>query len=129
MRKITVILLTFTMILGLCACGAEERQDSAPADETASEIATQIIEAPSTTDDGKAAVAPAERAAFDFDTKTVTLNSGHVMPILGIGTYALSDSQAENSVYWALKAGYRLIDTARIYGNESGVGRGIKRAV
>lgn len=117
------------MILGLCACGAEERQDSAPADETASEIATQIIEAPSTTDDGKAAVAPAERAAFDFDTKTVTLNSGHVMPILGIGTYALSDSQAENSVYWALKAGFRLIDTARIYGNESGVGRGIKRAV
>lgn len=46
------------------------------------------------------------------------------MPILGIGTYALSDSQAENSVYWALKAGFRLIDTARIYGNEEGVGRG-----
>lgn len=45
------------------------------------------------------------------------------------GTYALSDEQAENSVYWALRDGYRLIDTARIYGNESGVGRGIKRAV
>lgn len=117
------------MILGLCACGAEKRQDPAPTDETAPEVVTQVIEAPSTTDDGETAEAPAERAAFDFDTKTVTLNSGYEMPILGIGTYALSDSQAENSVYWALKAGFRLIDTARIYGNESGVGRGIQRAI
>ena len=117
------------MILGLCACGAKEPQNPAPADEAAPEIATQIIEAPSTTGDGAAAEVPAERAAFDFDTKTVTLNSGYEMPILGIGTYALSDEQAENSVYWALRDGYRLIDTARIYGNESGVGRGIQRAI
>lgn len=69
--------------------------------------------------------------APDFDLKkgTVKLNSGHEMPILGIGTYQLSNSQAENSVYWALKAGMRLIDTARIYGNEEGVGRGIRRAI
>ena len=67
--------------------------------------------------------------AFDFENKTVTLNSGYEMPILGIGTYALSDTQAENSVYWALKAGFRLIDTARIYGNEAGVGRGLRRAI
>ena len=70
-----------------------------------------------------------EAAAFDFGTGTVLLNSGYPMPILGIGTYSLSDTQAENSVYWALKAGFRLIDTARIYGNESGVGRGIQRAI
>ena len=57
------------------------------------------------------------------------LNSGYDMPILGIGTYALSSSQAENSVYWALRDGFRLIDTARIYGNEEGVGRGIQRAI
>ena len=67
--------------------------------------------------------------SFDFDTGTVTLNSGVIMPILGIGTYSLTSSQAENSVYWALKAGFRLIDTARIYGNEDGVGRGIQRAI
>lgn len=59
----------------------------------------------------------------------ITLNSGYKMPMLGIGTYLLSDSQAENSVYWALKDGYRLIDTARIYGNETGVGRGIRKAI
>ena len=72
---------------------------------------------------------PIELNTFDLENKVVTLNNGVKMPILGIGTYALSDSQAENSVYWALKAGFRLIDTAKIYGNESGVGRGIKRAV
>ena len=51
------------------------------------------------------------------------------MPILGIGCFRLSQSQAEDSVYWALRDGYRLIDTARIYGNEEGVGRGIQRAI
>ena len=66
---------------------------------------------------------------FNLQRRTVTLNSGYEMPILGIGTYNLSSTQAENSVYWALKAGFRLIDTARIYGNEDGVGRGIRRAI
>ncbi len=71
----------------------------------------------------------AQAPAFDLKKGTVKLNSGHEMPILGIGTYQLSNMQAENSVYWALKAGMRLIDTARIYGNEEGVGRGIRRAI
>lgn len=66
---------------------------------------------------------------FDFENKIVTLNNGINMPILGIGTYTLSNTQAESSVYWALREGYRLIDTARIYGNEEGVGKGIKRAM
>lgn len=66
---------------------------------------------------------------FDLQKGTVTLNNGRTMPILGIGTYRLSQSEAENSVYWALSDGYRLIDTAHIYGNEEGVGRGIKRAI
>ncbi len=66
---------------------------------------------------------------FDFENKTVTLNSGYDMPILGLGMFSLSDSEAENSTYWALKAGYRLIDTARIYGNEAAVGRGLQRAI
>ena len=68
-------------------------------------------------------------SGFDLEKGTVMLNNGIEMPILGIGTYRLSDTQAENSVYWALRDGYRLIDTARIYGNEAGVGRGIKRAI
>ena len=66
---------------------------------------------------------------FDFEKKTVTLNSGYEMPILGLGMFSLSDSEAENSTYWALKVGFRLIDTARIYGNEAAVGRGLQRAI
>ena len=66
---------------------------------------------------------------FNFEKKMVTLNSGYEMPILGLGMFSLSESQAENSTYWALKAGFRLIDTARIYGNEAAVGRGLQRAI
>ena len=66
---------------------------------------------------------------FDLEKGTVLLNNGQTMPILGIGTYRLSQNEAENSVYWALRDGYRLIDTAHIYGNEEGVGKGIKRAI
>ena len=66
---------------------------------------------------------------FNFETRTVKLNSGYEMPIIGIGTFYLSTAQAEESVYNALKVGMRLIDTADIYGNEVGVGRGIRRAM
>ena len=45
---------------------------------------------------------------FDLENGTVMLNSGYEMPILGIGTFRLSGGEAENSVYWALRDGYRL---------------------
>lgn len=56
----------------------------------------------------------------------VKLNNGVKMPNVGIGTFMLSPADAENSVYEALKIGYRLIDTANAYVNERAVGRGIK---
>ena len=59
----------------------------------------------------------------------VTLNSGFKMPLIGFGTWTLDDDAAEDCVYFALKVGYRLIDTARYYGNEVGVGKGIRRAI
>ena len=66
---------------------------------------------------------------FDFANKAVMLNSGYEMPIIGLGTWTLNDEEAENSVYHALKSGMRLIDTARYYGNEVGVGRGLQKAI
>lgn len=60
--------------------------------------------------------------------KTMKLNNGVEMPVVGIGTFMLSPDQAEESVYNALKCGYRLIDTANAYVNEKGVGRGIKKS-
>lgn len=66
---------------------------------------------------------------FNFETKTVKLNSGYEMPILGLGTWTQNDEETANSVYYALEDGYRLIDTAQYYGNEKGVGDGLRRAI
>ena len=65
----------------------------------------------------------------NFFMEDFKLNSGYKMPRLGLGTWTLNDSQAENCVLHALKTGYRLIDTARYYGNENGVGAGVNAAI
>jgi 2,5-diketo-D-gluconate reductase A len=56
---------------------------------------------------------------------TITLNTGHPMPLIGLGTWPLNDDGAAAAVSLAIGQGYRLIDTAARYGNEAGVGRGI----
>lgn len=66
--------------------------------------------------------------AFNFETKTVKLNSGYEMPIVGLGTYSLKDDVASDSVSYALSNGGGLIDTANIYANEVEVGEGIKKS-
>ena len=55
----------------------------------------------------------------------LTLNDGRQLPQIGFGTWPLDDAQAQTAVQAALACGYRLIDTAARYGNETGVGRGI----
>ena len=55
----------------------------------------------------------------------LTLNDGRRLPQIGFGTWPLDDAQAQQAVQAALACGYRLIDTAARYGNETGVGRGI----
>ena len=58
--------------------------------------------------------------------KTVKLNNGVEVPILGFGTYQITDpEEAEKAVRDAIEAGYRHIDTAQSYMNEESVGRGI----
>ncbi|MFL2116409.1 aldo/keto reductase [Marinilactibacillus psychrotolerans] len=61
-------------------------------------------------------------------TDTYTLKNGVKIPVVGFGTWQSSDEEAEKSVLWALEAGYRHIDTAAAYKNETGVGRGIKKS-
>lgn len=51
------------------------------------------------------------------------------IPSLGFGTYLIPDAEAAEAVYNAISAGYRHIDTAEVYQNESGVGGGIRRAL
>lgn len=63
----------------------------------------------------------------DISIPFVTLNNGIKMPILGFGTNTLNDAVAERCVADAISVGYRLIDTATVYGNEASVGAGIKK--
>jgi diketogulonate reductase-like aldo/keto reductase len=57
----------------------------------------------------------------------LTLNNGVMIPQFGLGVWQAKDgNEVEAAIVDAIKAGYRLIDTAAIYGNEAGVGRAIK---
>ncbi|MGH2679301.1 MAG: aldo/keto reductase [Actinomycetota bacterium] len=60
------------------------------------------------------------------EVPAVQLANGVLMPGLGLGTSPMGDEQVEASVVEAIRVGYRLIDTAENYGNERGVGRGIR---
>lgn len=148
-KQIAAFILSLIMCLFLIACGATEEQPdsvdelvenetqaSSQTDSTDTDIGNETQENDQTemaeedSDSEQQEVSGiSEGQVFDLENGTVMLNSGYEMPILGIGTFRLSGSEAENSVYWALRDGYRLIDTARIYGNETDVGRGIQRAI
>ncbi len=130
MKKTIFLLAAFCLLLTGCGAGNTE--------DTPNETPAISVQTPAPSQEGapgSTAIVPpvgsGETASSDFDLErgVVILNNGIEMPILGIGTFRLSNEQAENSVYWALRDGYRLIDTARIYGNEEGVGRGIQRAI
>jgi len=61
--------------------------------------------------------------------KTIQLNNGVEMPLLGFGVFQITDlKECEESVLTALQRGYRLIDTAAGYGNEAAVGKAIRRS-
>ena len=61
--------------------------------------------------------------------ETTTLHNGVDMPWYGLGTYRSDDGQEViNAVRWAVDAGYRSIDTAALYANETGVGQGIRQS-
>ncbi len=104
MKKIIALCATLMLLFSLTACGGTEIKGSKQPTDTP----------------------PANDRSFDFESRTVMLNSGYQMPIMGLGTYSLSDEECYNSVTALLDAGGRLIDTAQIYGNEASVGRAIR---
>jgi len=57
---------------------------------------------------------------------TITLNDGSAMPQFGLGVWQTPQDEAAVVVRTAIEAGYRSIDTAAIYGNERGVGEGVR---
>lgn len=54
-----------------------------------------------------------------------SLNNGVQMPLLGLGVYDMYKQEAEQAVLWALETGYRLIDTASMYRNETEIGNAV----
>lgn len=59
-------------------------------------------------------------------SETYSLSNGIKIPKLGLGTWFIKDGDAAEAVKQAVSLGYRLIDTAQAYGNEAGVGEGIR---
>lgn len=60
--------------------------------------------------------------------ETYTLTGGTEIPRLGLGTWFIDDDKAADAVRAAIEIGYRHIDTAQAYGNERGVGEGVRTA-
>ncbi|RFS14121.1 aldo/keto reductase [Emticicia sp. C21] len=57
-----------------------------------------------------------------------SLNNGVQMPLLGLGVYDMYKQEAEQAVLWALETGYRLIDTASMYRNETEIGNAVLKS-
>src|SRR5690349_5795586 len=73
---------------------------------------------------------PMETPATSLGMKsTMKLNNGVQIPLLGLGVYQTPAGRpTQNAVRFALKFGYRHIDTARIYGNEEDVGAAVRES-
>ena len=102
-KKFFMLMLAAVMLVTCAACGAVDKKIS---ESTVDERQVEIL---------------------NLTTKKVRLNSGYDMPVIGLGTYALSYDACVNSVMTLIKNGGRLIDTAYMYGNEDAVGEGVRR--
>lgn len=131
MRKNT-LLISLVLLFSLCGChAASSSADSVPARQPQTDLeSTSPSDAPSAAESAKVqeGETPVNDITFDFESKTVTLNSGYEMPIVGLGTYSLLDDECVDSVQEVLAFGGRLIDTANMYHNEEAVGRGIRES-
>lgn len=107
MRKLHSFALVFSLLFAMMACGQDHNEETEPSTEEETIM----------------------KAEFDFETRTVTLNSGYEMPINGLGTYSLHGDVCIDSVKAALSNGVRLIDTASAYGNEEEVGQAVREAI
>ena len=62
-----------------------------------------------------------------FD-ETLTMNNGLKIPKMALGVWEIHDAETPKAVEEAIKIGYRHIDTAQAYGNERGVGEGVRNS-
>src|SRR3954469_6363577 len=67
--------------------------------------------------------------SVNMSSLSFKLNTGSYIPALGLGTWQSKPGEVQNAVSHAFRTGYRLVDCAFCYGNESEVGEGIKEAL
>ncbi|MDE6752353.1 MAG: aldo/keto reductase [Eubacterium sp.] len=121
MRKILCSVLILSFIFAVTACSKPDIPDNSNQTE-ASNISHQNNEITKENDTMN------NKIDFNFETKTVMLNSGYEMPIYGLGTYSLHNEVCKTSVQSALDNGVRLIDTAHAYENEEEIGEAIRNS-
>lgn len=124
MKRLYNLILACLLIVSLSACGkqavSETEQTEAQTEDILTDREEQKIQGGDNTVTGD--------ISFNFETKTVLLNSGYEMPIFGIGTYSLTGDTCVESVTAALNSGVRLIDTAYVYHNEESVGEAVRNS-
>ena len=130
-KKRLAVFVAFALVLiCLSACRAALQAGFTPDTEVQSTLDITRTEEPDGTASMESQTTVERRTGvFDFERRTVLLNSGYTMPIMGLGTYALDHDACVNSVMALLANGGRLIDTAYMYGNEEAVGEGIRQAM
>ncbi len=135
--KIFSLIFVFLLAFPMAACGQNRMEGNGAVGDAETIPVTDAVEsvqengtAPDYTDSERMAEQETiVKAEFDFERKTVMLNSGYEMPINGLGTYSLHGDECINSVKSALSNGVRLIDTASAYGNEEEIGQAIREAI
>ena len=131
MKKFLDIILTFSLALAMTACGNSEQEvtaENSAAATASTKTSTAVSEKTESKLENGEENSLKNNTRFDFETKTVTLNSGYEMPIYGLGTYSLTDEECVRSVTAALENGVRLIDTAYMYHNEESVGEAVRNS-
>ena len=118
MKQILVMVMTLSFMLGMTAYGqtlneslslGKRAEISNFSLDEASQTAKSAGEGTAFSSNGAAVSAASNPDKFNLKTKTVMLNSGYEMPIMGLGTYSLSDEECYKSVTALLEAGGRLI--------------------
>ena len=146
MKRLFNLILACLLIVSLPACGKQAGTDSTADKVSEQDRQAEGVETTEQTEQEQSAETENDMTggqeqqtqggdntvtgdiSFDFETKTVLLNSGYEMPIYGIGTYSLTGDTCVESVTAALNSGVRLIDTAYMYHNEESVGEAVRNS-
>ncbi|MDE6025413.1 MAG: aldo/keto reductase [Lachnospiraceae bacterium] len=130
MKRLLFVLLITIMLFTLTCCGTNADKTSQSTNTNDTSMISQTEQKSETEEMTETKIQEGEEnldsGIFNFETKTVMLNSGYKMPIMGLGTYSLDYDTCVSSVTALLDNDGRLIDTAYMYHNEDAVGFAVR---